>query len=214
MLAMQPFVDWKNRIGQFTELVSTGVVGSDPNSIQSYIQNKYSTDGLTFVLFVGDGTQIPPYPTGYGPSDVYYGCTLGADAYPEVIIGRFSANDLTELQTQIDRTIYYEKYPDVSGAWYSKAVCIGSDQGPGDDNEYDYEHERNIRSKYLAYTYTDADELYDGSQGVVDAVGNPGPLPIQVMAALIVLEPPISAAAMLPVSPISISFLLFGQLLV
>lgn len=172
---MQSFIEWKNLIGQHTEIVSIDSVGVDPSSIQSFIHDKYMSDGLTFVLFVGDGTQIPPYPSSNGPSDPYYGYILGNDAYAEVIIGRFSANTIQELQTQVDRTISYEKFPDVSGAWYSKAVCIGSDQGPGDDNEYDFEHERNIRSKFLAYTYTDADELYDGSQGVVDNAGDPTP---------------------------------------
>jgi hypothetical protein len=128
---------------------------------------------LTFVLLVGDGPQIPPYPSPYGDSDPSYGYILGGDSYAEVFVGRFSADNLDDLNTQVQRTLFYEMTPDVNGDWYRKAVCIASDQGPGDDNELDYEHERNIRSKYLAYTYLEADELYDGSQGLMDASGDP-----------------------------------------
>jgi PKD repeat protein len=48
-----------------------------------------------------------------------------------------------------------------------------SDQGPGDDNEYDYQHIRNIRTSLLGYTFSSVGELYDGSQGGEDQTGNP-----------------------------------------
>ena len=56
-----------------------------------------------------------------------------------------------------------------------KQYGIGSAQGVGDDNEYDYQHIRNIRTKLLNFTYTTGDELYDGSQGGQDASGDPSP---------------------------------------
>jgi hypothetical protein len=37
----------------------------------------------------------------------------------------------------------------------------------------DWEHERNIRTNLLNYSFTDVDELYDGTHGVVDASGDP-----------------------------------------
>jgi hypothetical protein len=172
--SIQPFVDWKNRMGQPTEVVDVSSIGTDPLDIKDYIENYFNTNGLTFVLLVGDGPQIPPYPSPYGDSDPAYGYILGNDSYAEVIVGRFSANDTTELETQVQRTLNYEMYPDPNGQWYHKAVCIGSDQGPGDDNEMDFEHERNIGTDYLGYTYTLVDELYDGSQGGADMPGDPG----------------------------------------
>ena len=175
MATMQPFVDWKNKMGQRTEMVDVSTIGINPSAIKTYITDKYNTDGLTFVLLVGDGPQIPPFPTGNGDSDPSYGDILGNDSYAEVIIGRFSANTPAELETQVQRSINYEMHPDPMGQWYHKGICVGSDQGPGDDNEMDFEHERNIRLKYLGYTYTDVDEIYDGSQGGVDVSGDPGP---------------------------------------
>ena len=173
MSTMEPFVNWKNRMGQPTEMVDVTTIGINPQDIKTYIENYYNTNGLTFVLLVGDGPQIPPFTSVYGDSDPSYGYISGNDSYAEVIVGRFSANNTEELQTQVQRTLTYEMYPDPNGDWYHKGVCIGSDQGPGDDNEMDFEHERNISTDYLGYTYTTVDELYDGSQGVADAAGNP-----------------------------------------
>ncbi|MCC7231892.1 MAG: T9SS type A sorting domain-containing protein [Bacteroidia bacterium] len=173
MPAMQPFVDWKNRMGQPTEMVDVATIGNSPQDIKSYIENYYNTNGLTFVLLVGDGPEIPPYPSQYGDSDPGYGYILGNDSYAEVIVGRFSAENIADVETQVHRSLTYEMYPDPNGTWYHKGVCIGSGQGPGDDGEMDYEHERNIRTKIMNYTYTDADELYDGSQGGMDNTGDP-----------------------------------------
>jgi hypothetical protein len=39
----------------------------------------------------------------------------------------------------------------------------------------DFEHQRNIRTDFLGYNYTTIDELYDGSQGMMDVSGSPGP---------------------------------------
>ena len=62
MSSMKPFVDWKNKMGQYTEMVDVATVGSNPNDIKTYIENYYNTNGLTFVLLVGDGPQIEPFP--------------------------------------------------------------------------------------------------------------------------------------------------------
>lgn len=175
LTAMQSFVDWKNKMGQRTEMVSMSTVGSTAGDLQNYIANYYTANGVTFVLLVGDGNLIPVASTGYGESDPSLGYISGNDSYAEIIIGRFSAETVADVETQVSRSIAYEANPDPAGQWYSKAVCIGSDQGPGDDNEMDYEHERNMRADELGYTYTEADELYDGSEGGSDASGDPDP---------------------------------------
>jgi hypothetical protein len=171
--SMQPFVNWKNKMGQKTEIVDISTVGTDPTDIKTYIENYYNTNGLTYVLLVGDGPQIAPYPSQWGDSDPSYGFLTGNDTYSEVFVGRFSATTTAQVNTQVQRTMNYEMTPDLNGQWYHKGVCIGSDQGPGDDNELDFEHERNMRTDLVGYLYSDVDELYDGSQGQVDATGDP-----------------------------------------
>ena len=177
MTAMQPFVDWKNSMGIPTEMVDVASIGTTSAAIKTYITNYYNTNGLTFVLLVGDSPQIPTNTGGSvgGPSDVAYGYIAGNDHYPDLFVGRFSAENVTHVQTMVQRTLEYEQNPVTTTDWFSKGIGIGSDQGPGDDNEYDYQHIRNIRTDLMGYTYTGVAELYDGTQGGEDQSGNPTP---------------------------------------
>lgn len=171
---MQPFVDWKNRKGIETNLVLKSVAGSSSAAIKSYIANYYNAHpSLKYVLLVGDAAQVPSSSRTAGDSDNDYGYISGNDSYPELFIGRFSATSSTHVQTMVNRTLNYERMPQSAGTWYKKGITIASEQGPGDNNEYDYEHQRVIRGKLLGYTYNDVTENYDGSQGGIDASGDP-----------------------------------------
>lgn len=176
MPAMQPFVQWKNEKGIRTVMVPKSTVGTTAAAIKTYIQNYYNNNNLAYVLLVGDAPQVPASSTPNGDSDIDYGFISGSDSYPEIFVGRFSGTTLTEIQTQVEKTIAYEKTPPtgVAAQWFKSAVGVASNQGPGDDGEYDYEHEQNIRAQLLSYNYTNVAELYDGSQGGVDAAGDPG----------------------------------------
>lgn len=177
---MNDFVTWKNQRGMKTVMVNTTTTGTTTTAIKTYIQNYYTANpDLKYVLFVGDDAQIPAAQPGggnglAGPSDNYYGYLTGNDDYPEIFVGRFSATAPAHVTTQSQRSITYEKNPTIQGS-FGKSVHIGSDQGPGDDGEMDFQHQRNLRSMLLGYTYTSGDEFYDGSQGGADAPGNPGP---------------------------------------
>jgi hypothetical protein len=62
----------------------------------------------------------------------------------------------------VDKTIQYEKNPEIGGAWYSIATGIASNQGPGDDNEYDYQHENVIwNDKLDPFTFENFNPIYD-----------------------------------------------------
>jgi PKD repeat protein len=158
-------------------MVDIASVGTTSAAIKSYVENYYNTNGLTFLLLVGDAPQVPTNTTGSlgGPSDNAYGYLVGNDHYPDIFVGRFSAETVDHVTTMVQRTLEYEKEPSTATEWFDKGVGIGSDQGPGDDNEYDYEHMRNIRTDLMGYTYSSVAELYDGSQGGEDLPGNPTP---------------------------------------
>ncbi|HLG35126.1 MAG TPA: C25 family cysteine peptidase [Bacteroidia bacterium] len=175
MSAMQPLVDWKIRRGLPTEMVSVTTVGGNSAAIKNYIVNYYNTHNLKYVLLVGDINEIPTITASGGASDPSYGYILGNDAYPEVFVGRFSAESIDDVNTQVLRTITYERTPVANAPW-SNGVCVASNQGPGDDNEMDWEHERVMRLKFLAFTYTNVNELYDGTHtGGPDLPGDPTP---------------------------------------
>lgn len=164
MAAMQPFVEWKRQMGVPCEMVPVTTAGTTATEIRDYIQDYYDAFGVTFVLLVGDALQIPTLlssgSTG-GASDPSYSLVAGSDNYPDILIGRFSAENTGHVDTQVLRSVEYEKLPQPAADWYHMGTGIASNQGPGDDNEYDDEHVDNIRDSLLAFTYTIVDQIYD-----------------------------------------------------
>ena len=176
---MQDFMAWKTQKGIANEIVDVATIGGQ-DEIKAYIEDYYENNNLTYVLFVGDHEHVPAYQASSGYSDNYYGYLEGDDSYPEVLVGRFSAEDKDHVTTQATRVIQYEQNPPITDA-YAETVVVGSDQGPGDDGEYDYQHLRNIQAQHLDYTYTTGYELFDGSQDGADAVGNPSASDLHVL---------------------------------
>ncbi len=169
---MVPFVQWKNLKGIPTEMVNVSSIGN-ANAIKTFIADYYNTNGLTFVLLVGDAAQVPSLYASGGASDPSFGYIIGSDHYPELFVGRFSAENIAQVRTQVNRTVTYERDPQAGADWYKKGVGIGSEYGIGDDSEYDYQHIRNIRTLLMNFTYSSVEELYGGSQGGLDAPGEP-----------------------------------------
>jgi len=118
---LDDFVDWKTKKGFNVITKYTNEIGSSAASIESVIQEYYSNPPLglapvSFVLLVGDVSQIPAsYSSGGHVSDLDY-CDMTNDNIPDILCGRFSAESPVQLITQIDKTLQYEKYemPDTS----------------------------------------------------------------------------------------------------
>lgn len=156
--AIMPLADWKNQKGIPTTVVNVSTIGNNSTAIKNYINNLYQTTGLTFVLLVGDAAQVA---TPNGGEDPTYAQLAGSDHYPELFVGRFSAENVDHANTQVERTVEYEKYPQVGAEWYHEGTGIASNQGPGHYGEYDYEHMNLIRHDLLMYGYTLVDQIYD-----------------------------------------------------
>jgi len=167
---MEPFVEWKRMKGIQTEIVSVSDIGGSSNSIISFVEDFYYSEGLTFLLLVGDINQIPSPSVGGSASDPTYGFIEGNDSYPEVIVGRFSAETSSHVETQVERIINYERYPDASGDWYTRSLGVASNQGPGDDNEDDCQHVSNINNILEDYNYNESSEICDPSGTVSQGV--------------------------------------------
>jgi gingipain R len=175
---LQPFLAWKKMRGIRTYVVNTDTLagGATAANIKALVQGRYNTQTLDYLLLVGDEADIPPvidFVAYSGPSDVAYAYLTGADHYPDLLVGRFSATTTAQLQTQITRSIEYEKNPVLTAAWYPKAIGIASNEGPGDDNQMDWEHMRGVRTALMGAGYTAVGEYYDGSHGGADAPGDP-----------------------------------------
>ena len=174
MDAMKPFIDWKRTIGRKTTMVSTIVTGTTPAGIKSYIQNYYnnSNNNLAYVLLVGDSPQIPPHGrspessgNAYGEySDNIYG-QLQSGNDMDVLIGRMSAENIAHVQTQVQRSIHYERDITTNATWLNKAMGLAYNEGHGkghDGGEADDVHMDNIRDRLLTYGYNPVYREYDG----------------------------------------------------
>ena len=170
--AMQPYANWKIKNGYPTEIVPLSVAGNTSSAIKNYITSYYNSHNLAFVVIVGDNQQFPTISAGGNVSDNYYVEVAGNDSYPDVILGKISAETVAQVTTQVNKFIQYERNPVVT-SHFSKFLGIASNQGPGDNNEYDYQHIRNIDNLLQNYTYTNGYELFEGSQGGLDASGDP-----------------------------------------
>ena len=174
---MQPLVDWKNRKGIATELINVSDIGSSLSSIESFVENYYYDNGLTFLLLVGDIAQMPSPSVGGSSSDMSYGCISGNDFYAEVIVGRFSGATPSQIATQVERSIEYERYPQAGAEWYDNALGIASNQGPGFGGYTDDQFNDFMWDTVLSgFTYDSYEDIYDGSGGTlsqgINAINN------------------------------------------
>ena len=167
---LKKFIAWKNRKGIITELIETDTLTSS-TQFQTLIRNYYYKNKNTYLLLVGNTTDIPQIQNG-DASDNAYGFIEGNDTYPEIVVGRLIANSPKDIQTQIQKILNYEMRTK-NDTLVSNYLMVASDQGPSINGEYDYQHLRNIATKLNSKSYNGGDELYDGSQGGNDANGNP-----------------------------------------
>ncbi len=156
----RPLAEWRNQMGIPTALVDLSAVGTTANDIKSYIQNAYDTDGVAYVLLIGDDEQMPYLLDGGQSADPMYALLAGSDNYPDAFVGRFSAETLEQVATQVERTIEYERDPQPEADWYHMATGIASDQDGGTGTP-DYEFIEAIRETLLGFTYTYVDQFYD-----------------------------------------------------
>jgi hypothetical protein len=183
MEAMKPFVNWKNQKGQPTTLINYTTAGGSAAALTTYIANQYnSEDGLMFVLLVGDGNQVHTIEktlSGTSPSPAYcdpaYGFIAGSDAYAEVFVGRFSAESVADVETQVARAITYERDLTSSDTWLKNGMGLASSEGggsQGDNGESDIQHMNIIRGKLLGFNYTAVDQVYDPGATATTVVNN------------------------------------------
>lgn len=141
---LQPFIDWKNRQGFPVEVKVIESGFSTPQEFKDYISQLYTSDGLEYVLMVGDAypnggnnggpDDVPMYwwaPSGEDPSysDSWYTCLDGADDhYADLAIGRFTYDNLGELDVQLQKTLNHYQAPDNSTNWAENTLLVAHDE--------------------------------------------------------------------------------------
>ena len=166
--AMQPFVDWKNQSGRPTTMVSLSEIGgNNENQIKNYINSIYTdpNHNLEFVLLVGDYSDLTPHSMSGGRSDNWFGQLEGNDNYLEVLTGRFSVQSVADVETHVEKVLYYERDMPEGLTWLNQGIGIGANEGAGQGHnggEADYVHMDFIRDTLLHYTYVDVTQQYSG----------------------------------------------------
>lgn len=178
---LAPFTLWKNQKGIWTDAYQypseTG--GTGVTAVKNFIQSKYTSENITYVLLVGNSTELPcsllngtvEYMPAQGASDPEYSLLAGNDKYPEVFVGRFVADSVRHVQVMVNKVLTYEKEPDTTGAWYHKACGIASADGMG--GMTDKEWMDSFRNTLLTYNYTEVDQIYDpgaSKNAIINAV--------------------------------------------
>ncbi len=158
LAALQPYIDWKKQKG--FKVNTLEVANGTDLSTTTDIQDAYdANNNILYVELIGDWANLKSaylnsVTSTYGNQDPMLGCTVGTDQYIDVIVGRISAQSEADVTNQINKAINYEKNPQIGAAWYSKALGMSSDEGTGDDAEYDYEHAEIIGTyRLLPYTF-------------------------------------------------------------
>ena len=131
MEAMQPFVEWKNQSGRPTTMVSvTQAGGNNDTQIKNYIQSIYNDPehNLGYILLVGDYNDLTPHSMSGGRSDNWFGQLEGNDNYLEVLVGRFSVQSVNDVNTHVNKVLYYERDMQADVTWGNKGLGIGSTQ--------------------------------------------------------------------------------------
>ncbi len=142
---LEPLVEWKRQTGVRTTMVPVNQIGNNSSSILSYVEDFYDSTNLTWILLVGQKSDVES-PWVYindgvpvtGTSDPRYTLLSGDDFMCEALIGRFPARNGSDVETMVERTIDYEKEPEVSD-WYSKALHVkGSGYSTISGSTYSY----------------------------------------------------------------------------
>jgi hypothetical protein len=166
--AIEPYIQWKREKGY---QVSKEVVPAGTNVV-SLVQDAYNdNNNLLYVQLVGDWADIKCNTLNGStpPMDPQIGCVVGTDEVPDITVGRFSAESPAHVTTQVNKVITYEKTPQLGAGWYAVATGIASNEGPGDDGEYDYEHEDVIYyNKLDSATFDAFNDIYDPGASASD----------------------------------------------
>lgn len=158
--AVQPFAQWKRERGLVVEVATVADLGGTAESIAAAVSARYfAPEGLGYVVLAGDAPGVPTFLGLYegAVDDTRYALVDGEDLYPDLFVSRVSARDETELLTQLEKFIRYERDPEPGGDWYPHGAGIASILG----DPTDAERADGLRADLLNFTYETVDRLYE-----------------------------------------------------
>ncbi|MBP5535333.1 MAG: hypothetical protein J6X62_00925 [Bacteroidales bacterium] len=132
---LQPLVQWHRQTGTDVVEYYFNAEYCESAAIAAWLAQRYrDADGVrkapSMVLLAGDAMQIPLWPCRHRPSglpsyrtDLYYGEFTG-DYLPEMLVGRLSVSDTSELRGVVAKTLAYELLEGIDTAYMREALLV------------------------------------------------------------------------------------------
>lgn len=153
-----PFAEWKHQKGFETEIRKISEVGSQDYQIRNFIVSAYQNWDVPpeYVLLVGDSEFLHTHES----SDNYYADVEG-DFREELYVGRFTADDISQCQKMVNKTMDYERTPFVSDStWFTRACLVCNDNA--NDPQLYYDDTNYVEDLLLFGGYDDVNILSHG----------------------------------------------------
>jgi hypothetical protein len=178
--------DWKRKKGLKTKIVDVANItnGTTYDGIRKYLKDAYDTwsPAPSYVLLIGDSDLIPVRYLTAHPShnntlvgtDLYYSALDGDDYFPDIYLGRISADTMAHTTAAIDKIINYEQKPPNNAGFYQNilfSALFEDESGYTPDGTEDGTEDRpwienveDIRTFLLGQNYQ-VDQVYTTSSG-------------------------------------------------
>ncbi len=168
---LQPLLDWRSRQGYTVKHVTTAQTGTSTSNIKNYIQGVYDNAvvPLEFVVLVGDADGTVTLNTwhetlsgDWGEGDHYYTTLDGDDILSDVLIGRLSVRNPTQLRTIVSKIIGYETNPPLVADpdWIQRASVASDPSSSGITTIYVAQW---LKAQLQNLGYTKVDTIFGGN---------------------------------------------------
>ena len=132
---IQNWVAWKTLKGIYVDVNYTDVIGTTASEIQSFIQAKYTEDAPTFLMIMGDQSQVVN--SGIGTktgfvTDLLYSSVDG-DQFPDMLHSRLSAETVAEMTAMLNKGMEYEQYTMPDPSYLNNALFVAGYDNTGWD---------------------------------------------------------------------------------
>lgn len=165
------FIKWKRSIGYDVYVANRAEIGSSVNEIKAFLVTHYQQYRCDYLLLLGDVTGTYSIPTAFYPSPEYaendaddhqYTLIEGDDYFPEMLVGRFSFNDIAEFMTMANKTVVYERSPFMTDTnWMRRGLVVAGNYAEGGLRPTTPVHmSRWLRNKMLDYGYAQVDSVF------------------------------------------------------
>jgi hypothetical protein len=157
------FVQYKKNQGYNVIVESLSAPQVTLASIQQIISQHYQSNGIDFVMMIGDETALPMHqlPTSGSsatPSDLPYMTLEGTtDKVPDVFASRIATKSVEGVRKQLQKAMDFEQKNYVSAVGLKKVIGIASNEGA---NPSDKEYIESIGKEFSSVLNADATLLY------------------------------------------------------